>query len=77
MQKAACDPDNLQNTYEQKLGMTDTSYTAAVDGGTYTGFVRDCAGYGLAQWTYWSRKQGLFNFAKAAGREHRRHGDAA
>ena len=44
-------PDNLQNTYEKKLGMTDTSYTAAVDGGTYTGFVRDCAGYGLAQWT--------------------------
>lgn len=61
-------PDNLQNTYEKKLGMTDASYTAAVDGGTYTGFVRDCAGYGLAQWTYWSRKQGLFNFAKAAGR---------
>ena len=30
--------------------------------------MRDCAGYGLAQWTYWSRKQGLFNFAKAAGR---------
>ena len=61
-------PDNLQNTCEKKLGMTDASYTAAVDGGTYTGFVRDCAGYGLAQWTYWSRKQGLFNFAKAAGR---------
>lgn len=61
-------PDNLQNTYEKKLGMTDASYTAAVDGGTYTGFVRDCAGYGLAQWTYWSRKQGLFNFSKAAGR---------
>lgn len=33
-------PDNLQNTYEKKLGMTDASYTAAVDGGTYTGFVR-------------------------------------
>ena len=61
-------PDNLQNTYEKKLGMTDASYTAAVDGGPYTGFVRDCAGYGLAQWTYWSRKQGLFNFSKAAGR---------
>lgn len=68
MQKAACDPDNLQNTYEKKLGMTDASYTAAVDGGTYTGFVRTAAGYGLAQWTYWSRKQGLFNFSKAAGR---------
>lgn len=75
--KRPADRTTLQNTYEKKLGMTDASYTAAVDGGTYTGFVRDCAGYGLAQWTYWSRKQGLFNFAKAAGRMHRRPGDAA
>lgn len=57
---------NLQNTYEQKLGMTDAQYTAAVDSGQYTNFVKDSAGYGLAQWTYWSRKQALLDFAKAA-----------
>lgn len=60
-------PDNLQNTYEKKLGMTDAQYTAAVDDGAYTNFVHDSAGYGLAQWTYWSRKQNLLEFARAAG----------
>lgn len=58
--------DNLQNTYEKKLGMTDAEYTAAVDNGCYTNFIKDCAGYGLAQWTYWTRKQNLHNFAKDA-----------
>lgn len=61
-------PNNLQNTYSKKLGMTDAEYTAAVDSGAYTNFVRDSAGYGLAQWTYWSRKEGLLTFAKAAGK---------
>jgi len=61
-------PINLQNTYEKKLGYTDAAYTAAVDNGTYNNFVRDSAGYGLAQWTYWSRKQGLLEFARAEGK---------
>lgn len=60
-------PDNLQNTYEKKLGMSDASYTAAVDNGSYSNFVKDSAGYGLAQWTYWSRKQNLLDFAKERG----------
>ena len=59
---------NLQNSYEKKLGYTDTTYTDAVANGKYVNFVRDCAGYGLAQWTYWSRKQNLFNFAKKNGK---------
>ena len=59
-------PTNLQNTYEQKLGMNDVQYTAAVDAGTYGNFVKDSAGYGLAQWTYWSRKEALLKFAQAA-----------
>lgn len=59
-------PNNLQNTYEKKLGMTDAEYTAAVDNGSYKNFVKDCAGYGLAQWTYWSRKQNLLNYVKKA-----------
>lgn len=61
-------PKNLQGSYERKLGMTDESYTAAVDNGSYSNFTRDCAGYGLAQWTYWSRKAALLSYAKAAGR---------
>lgn len=61
-------PTNLQNSYEKSLGYTDAGYTAAVDNGTYTNFVKDGAGYGLAQWTFWSRKQALLDFAKAAGK---------
>ena len=57
-------PKNLQNYYERKLGLSDNMYTEEVDNGTYTNFVHDSAGYGLAQWTYWSRKQELLNFAK-------------
>ena len=58
-------PTNLQNTYEKKLGYTDAEYTAAVDQGKYNNFVKDSAGYGLAQWTYWSRKQNLLDFANS------------
>lgn len=60
--------NNLQNSYETKLGYTDDTYTAAVDNGSYTNFIKDSAGYGLAQWTYWSRKQNLYNFAKEKGK---------
>lgn len=58
--------NNVQNSYEKKLGYTDASYTAAVDNGTYSNFVNDAAGYGICQWTYWSRKKALFDFAKEA-----------
>lgn len=66
--ESALRPTNLQNTYEKSLGMTDAEYTASVDNGSYCNFVKDCAGYGLAQWTYWSRKQNLLDFAKSAGK---------
>ena len=58
--------NNLQNSYSKKFNMSDAEYTAAVDNGSYTNFVHDKAGYGLAQWTYYSRKQALFDYAKAA-----------
>lgn len=58
-------PNNLQNTYEKKLGFTDVTYTKAVDDGSYLNFIKDCAGYGICQWTFWSRKKALYNFAKS------------
>ena len=67
--------NNLENDYEGKLGYTDESYTEAVDNGSYSlqRFISDhdkpqCgAGYGLAQWTFYSRKEALYNFAKYKG----------
>lgn len=64
--ESGLNPKNLQNSYEKRLDMNDETYTKAVDNGTYNNFIRDTAGYGLAQWTYWSRKQNLLNFAKKA-----------
>ena len=55
---------NLQNDYEQFLGMDDRTYTAAVDTGTYQSFANDHAGYGIAQWTDSGRKANLLAFAK-------------
>lgn len=69
--------NNLQNTFESKLGHTDASYTAAIDNGTYRygtytnardSFTHDSAGYGIIQWTYWSRKQALYDYAKSVGK---------
>lgn len=65
--ESGLNPINVENKYEKTLGLTDESYTRAVDNGTYNNFVKDAAGYGLAQWTYWNRKQNLLNFAKSRG----------
>lgn len=58
-------PKNLENTYEKKLGYSDEEYCAAVDNGSYTNFITDCAGWGLCQWTYHTRKKALYEYAKS------------
>lgn len=55
--------NNLQGSGERRLKMSDKSYTKAVDNGTYKGFIKDSAGYGLVQWTYWKMKRDLLNYA--------------
>ncbi len=58
---------NLEDQYEGILGFTNESYTAAVDSGAYQNFVTDKAGFGIAQWTYHTRKAGLLRMAQARG----------
>lgn len=62
--ESAMKSENLQNTGNKKLDMTDAEYTSYVDNGTYTNFAKDGHGYGLAQWTYHTRKAALLAFAK-------------
>lgn len=59
---------NLQDAYEKRLAFTDRTYTDAVDSGIYSRemFIKDGAGYGLAQWTYPTRKAGLYDYCKAS-----------
>ena len=60
--ESSLNPNNLQRTYEKSLGHTDESYTNAVNNKSYSKnrFVNDSAGYGLAQWTYNSRKKKMY-----------------
>lgn len=59
-------PDNLQNSYEKSLNMTDAEYVSAVDSGRYTKeqFIHDSAGFGLVQWTFWTLKRDLYEYVK-------------
>ena len=56
--------NNLQDTYNRSLGLSDEEYVQKVDNGTYNNFIYDQAGFGLAQWTYFNRKSNLLKFCK-------------
>ena len=59
---------NMQPDIAQR-GMTklaDAEYTAAANAGTID-FALDAVGYGLCQWTYFSRKQRLLEYARSVG----------
>ena len=64
--ESALRSDNLQNTGNNKWNMTDAEYTAQIDAGKRD--FEDGQGYGLAQWTYPTRKAALLAFAKAANK---------
>lgn len=60
-------PNNLQNSFSN-LG-SDSYYTDSVNNKTYSKeeFVNDGAGYGLAQWTYYTRKRALYEYTIERG----------
>lgn len=61
---------NLQDSCQDRLCCNDETYTALVDSGVYTKeqFIYDQAGYGLCQWTYWTRKKSLYEYARNTSR---------
>lgn len=70
--ESTLNPKNLQDSYERKLGLSDEEYTKRVDNGTYNNFIHDSAGYGIFQFTYWTLKEGLYNYCK---KNHKSIGD--
>lgn len=62
-------PNNLQDTGNRKLGMSDDEFTAAVDSDALTKeqFIYSEIGYGLAQWTWHTRLKALYEYAKSEG----------
>ena len=54
-------PDVYEYSKQKIIGLSQADYVRKTNDGSYKNFVRDGAGFGLAQWTYWSRKQALLN----------------
>ena len=52
-----------QDSYKSIIGLTDQEYVDYVNDGRYSewNFIHDSVGFGLAQWTYYSRKEALLN----------------
>ena len=67
-QESGFQSNNVQNSYESSVG-NDEEYTNKVNNGSYSrdSFSNDEAGYGLAQWTFSTRKAALYDFAKDKG----------
>ena len=59
--------NNIQDSFEKKLGITDKQYVDSVDSGFYKDFAIDGIGMGLCQWTSSNRKQNLLDFAQKRG----------
>ena len=59
--------DMLPNNVENRCTLRDSEYTRAVDDGRISPseFVYDKFGYGLCQWTWWSRKKELWQLANS------------
>lgn len=63
--ESGINPKNLQGSFNTKFGLTDDEYVKKVDNGSYSNFVNDSAGFGLAQWTYHTRKKNLMDYMKS------------
>ena len=55
-----------ENAYKGKVGLSDQQYVDYVNSGRYSesSFIHDAVGFGLAQWTYYTRKQALLNHCR-------------
>lgn len=56
------DPQHVETSFLQKYKLTKKEYTANADKFPFL-FNRDEAGYGLANWSFWRKKEELRNYA--------------
>ena len=69
MAESGCESCRLQGDYDISRSRSK-AYAAKVDSGEMSVhiFSRDAQGWGLAQWTYWSRKEVLHDYCKSRGK---------
>lgn len=65
-----CESLLKSDNVEDRCPMSDAAYTEAVNTGAMScyQFSRDAYGYGLCQWTYWTRKEELYKRTVAKGK---------
>lgn len=67
--ESGCEPYRVQGDYQSSRAISK-AYVAAIEGGLSTRekFANDQKGFGLAQWTYFSRKDMLWEVWKQSGK---------
>lgn len=53
-----------QHACKETIGLTDKEYVEKTNDGSYKNFVHDGCGFGLVQWTYYSRKEAFLKTCK-------------
>lgn len=66
--ESGCESCRLQGDFDMSRSRSK-AYAAKVDSGEMSVhiFARDAQGWGLAQWTYWSRKEALYYYCRGRG----------
>ena len=59
-------PDNVEDSFNRKLGVSDAEYVRQIDAGTRD-FLSPAGGFGLCQWTSKNRREALLDYAKGKG----------
>ena len=62
--ESGLNPRVYERSKHKRIGLSDEDYIRKTNDGSYKNFVNDKAGFGLAQWTYHSRKQALLNMCR-------------
>ena len=62
--ESGLNPAVYEYAHQRRIGLSQEEYVRKTNDGSYKNFVSDAVGFGLAQWTYWSRKQALYNACK-------------
>lgn len=60
-------PDNVEDTYNSRLGVSDAEYVRQVDAGVRDFLAPGQGGFGLCQWTSQNRRKALYDYAKGHG----------
>ena len=68
MAESAGRSDNLQDTYNYQLGVSDAEYVRQVDAGTRDFLATNSGGFGFCQWTSRDRRKALYDYLKGHGK---------